>query len=332
MNMVRFLYLSQKDVVDVGLTMKEAILAAEDCLKEHGLKHYENPPKPGVHPRKEAFIHAMPGYLPRKEACGMKWVSGFPKNSAYDLPTIMGLIVLNDVNTGQPTAVLDCAYITALRTAAVSGVSAKHLANKDAKTLGIVGAGIQGRYNLLSLQEVLTKLEVVRVFDTNEKILQQFTSLMSEHVSFKIEACKSCRQVIEGADVVVTATGHLEERIFQSRWVKEGALVLPVHTRGWETATIHNADKFVVDDWQQLSHTLFRADGYYGQLPGSPVELGEIVIGSKPGREGRNERIVNINYGMALHDVYLATLILSKARARGLGQTLTLTEAAIPFA
>jgi len=332
MKQIRFLYLSQKDVVNVGLTMKEAILIVEDCLKEHGLKQYENPPKPGVHPLKEAFIHAMPGYLPRKEACGMKWVSGFPNNFAHDLPTIMGLIVLNDVNTGTPIAVMDCAYITALRTAAVSGLSAKHLANHDAKTLGIVGAGIQGRYNLLSLKEVLRKLEVVRVFDTNEKILQKFTSLMSAHVSFKIEVCDSCRQVIEGADVVVTATGHLEERIFKSSWVKAGALVLPVHTRGWETAAIHNADKFVVDDWQQISHNLFKPDGYYGQFSGSPVELGEIVIGQKPGREDRHERIVNINYGMAIHDVYMATLILTKAKEKGLGQTLALTEEAIPFA
>jgi alanine dehydrogenase len=332
MKQTRFLYLSQEDVVNVGLTMKEAIIIVEDCLKEHGLKQYENPPKPGVHPLKEAFIHAMPGYLPRKEACGMKWVSGFPNNLAYDLPTIMGLIVLNDVNTGQPIAVLDGAYITALRTAAVSGVSAKHLANNDVKTLGIVGAGIQGRYNLLSLKEVLKKLEVVRIFDTNEKILQKFTSLMSAHVSFKIEICESCRQVIEGADVVVTATGHLEERIFQSRWVKEGALVLPVHTRGWEASTIHNADKFVVDDWQQISHNLFKPDGYYGQFSGSHVELSEIVIGKTPGREDRNERIVNINYGMAIHDVYMATLILSKAKEKGLGQTLSLTAGAIPFA
>jgi len=65
MKQTQFLYLSQEDVVNVGLTMKEAILIVEDCLKEHGLKHYENPPKPGVHPLKEAFIHAMPGYLPR---------------------------------------------------------------------------------------------------------------------------------------------------------------------------------------------------------------------------------------------------------------------------
>jgi ornithine cyclodeaminase/alanine dehydrogenase len=332
MKQVRFLYLSQKDVVDSGLTMKEAILIVEDCLKEHGLKQYENPPKPGVHPLKEAFIHAMPGYLPRKDACGMKWVSGFPNNLAHDLPTIMGLIVLNDANTGQPIAVLDCAYITALRTAAVSGVSAKHLANNDAKTLGIIGGGMQGRYNLLSLKEVLKKLEVVRVFDTSDKVLQKFASLMRAHVSFKIEVCESCRQVIEEADVVVTATGYLEERIFQSRWVKEGALVLPVHTRGWEASTIHDADKFVVDDWQQISHALFKSDGYYGQLPGSQIELGEIVIGKKPGRESRKERIVNINYGMAIHDVYMATLILSKAKEKGLGQTLSLTEGAIPFA
>ena len=332
MKQTQFLYLSQEDVVNVGLTMKEAILIVEDCLKEHGLKQYENPPKPGVHPLKEAFIHAMPGYLPRKEACGMKWVSGFPNNPAHDLPTIMGLIILNDVNTGQPVALLDGAYITALRTAAVSGVSARYLANDDAKILGIVGAGVQGRYHLLSLQEVLENLEVVRVFDADPNVLQKFTRLMGSQVSAKIESCESCQQVIEGADVVVTATGWLEERIFQTRWVKAGTLVLPVHTRGWEASIIHEADKFVVDDWQQISHNLFRPDGYYGQYSGSPVELGEILIGKTPGRQDRNQRIVNINYGMAIHDVYMAALILSKAKDKGLGQTLSLAQGAIPLA
>jgi len=252
----------------------------------------------------------------------MKWVSGFPNNPVHDLPTIMGLIVLNDVNTGQPVAVLDGAYITALRTAAVSGVSARYLANDDAKVLGIVGAGIQGRYHLLSLQEVLEKLEVVRVFDADPNVLQKFDRLMGAQVATKIVPCESCQQVIEGADVVVTATGWLEERIFQ----------LPVHTRGWEASIIHEADKFVVDDWQQISHNLFRPDGYYGQYSGSPVELGEILIGKTTGRQDRDQRIVNINYGMAIHDVYMATRILSKAKEKGLGQTLSLAQGAIPLA
>ena len=132
MKTVEFRYLSQKDVMDVGLTMKNAISIVEEVLNEHGLKEFENPPKPGIHTLQGAFIHAMPGFLPRKKAAGMKWVSGYSDNFQYGLPSIMGLVVLNDPNTGQPLAVMDGGYITALRTAAASGVSAKYLAAKDA--------------------------------------------------------------------------------------------------------------------------------------------------------------------------------------------------------
>ncbi len=232
MKQVEFLYLSQKEVVDVGLTMTDAIAIAEEVLAEHGQKEFENPPKPGIHPLKGAFIHAMPGYLPRKEAAGMKWVSGFSDNYSLGLPNIMGLIVLNGVNSGQTLAVMDGGYITALRTAAVSGVAAKYLANPDTKTIGIVGTGVQGRYNLLSLKEVLPGIEAVKVFDTNAEVLKRFMAVMAAQVPFGIEVCKSIQEIIEGSDVIVTATGHLEDRIYKEKWLQEDVLVLPVHTRG----------------------------------------------------------------------------------------------------
>jgi len=86
----------------------------------------------------------------------------------------MGLIVLNDPKTGQPIAVMDGGYITALRTAAASGVSAKYLAAQDAGCIGIVGTGVQGRYNLLSLTEVLPQIAEVKIFDTNPSVIEAF--------------------------------------------------------------------------------------------------------------------------------------------------------------
>ncbi len=331
MEKIEFLYLSQKEVIEVGLTMKDVISIVEDVLKEHGHKQYENPPKPGIHPLKDSFLHAMPGYLPRKKAAGLKWVSGFSNNFNYGLPSIMGLIVLNDVNTGQPLAVMDGGYITAIRTAAVSGVAAKYLARKDTKVLGIVGAGVQGRYHLLSLKEILPEIEVVRVFDTNEKVLQQLISLMSEHVPFNIEACNSIQEVIEGADVIITATGHINERIFKEAWVNQGSLILPVHTRGWEKSTLSKVDKFIVDDWGQFSQVQGGGEGYYAPLPNLYAELGEIVVGKKPGRENSKEHIINFNFGMAIHDISMATQVLARAREKGLGTMLPLIEENIPF-
>jgi ornithine cyclodeaminase/alanine dehydrogenase len=326
MKTVEFLYLSQKDVVDVGLTMKNAISIVEEVLREHGLQEFENPPKPGIHTLKGAFIHAMPGFLPRKHTAGMKWVSGYSNNYQHRLPSIMGLIILNDPHTGQPIAVMDGGYITALRTAAASGVSAKYLAVKDASVLGIVGTGVQGRFHLLSLKEVLPGIKEIKIIDTNESILAEFISQAKEHGNFNIISCASAREVIEGTDVVVTATGHLEERVFKDGWVKKGALVLPVHTRGWEKSMLDKADKFIVDDWQQFNNALGGSDGYYAPLPELYAELGQIVVGQKPGRENSAERIVNLNFGMAIHDVLMASHVLKRAKAKGLGMMLTLLE------
>lgn len=326
MKPVDFLYLSQKDVVAVGLTMKDAISIVEAVLTEHGLQQFENPPKPGIHTLEGTFIHAMPGFLPRKKAAGMKWVSGYSDNFKFSLPSIMGLIILNDPDTGQPIAVMDGGYITALRTAAVSGVSARYLAAEDAGCVGIVGTGVQGRYHMLSLTEVLPRLQEIKIFDTNQSVLAEFLTAAKAHPSLNITACASAREVIENADVIVTATGHLEERVYKEQWVKEGALVLPVHTRGWEQDLLNRVDKLVIDDWEQFNKALGGSDGYYAPLPERYAELGEIVVGQKPGRENSAERIINFNFGMAIHDVYMASEVLKRARTKGIGKMLPLLE------
>lgn len=332
MKKLELLYLSQKEVIDVGLTMKDAISIAESVFYEHGLKEFENPPKPGIHPLGDAFIHAMPGYLPRKNAGGIKWVSGFASNHKHGLPTITGIIVLNDMQTGLPVAVMDGGYITNVRTAAASAVAAKYLANPDARVLGIVGAGIQGRYHLLSLKEVLGNLEVARLFDINPEFSGRMLSLMGEQVPFRLEICNSIQEVFEGADVVLTATGHLDDRIFKEAWIERGALALPIHTRGWEKSALSQTDKFIVDDWQQFDSFVGGKAGYYAPLPEVYAQLGEIVVGNKAGRENPDERIIDFNVGIAIHDVAMASVVLKMAKEKGSGTILPFMEESLPLA
>jgi ornithine cyclodeaminase/alanine dehydrogenase len=154
---------------------------------------------------------------------------------------------------------------------------------------------------------------------------------MNEHLPFRVEAGQSIQDVIEGADVIVTATGHLEERIFKEDWVGNGALVLPVHTRGWEQEILSNAEKFIVDDWQQFSKNLGQQGGYYSPIPDLYSELGEIVIGKKPGRESKSERIINFNFGIVIHDVAVASVVLDRAKEKGLGTKLDLMESELPL-
>jgi ornithine cyclodeaminase/alanine dehydrogenase-like protein (mu-crystallin family) len=243
----------------------------------------------------------------------------------------MGLLALNDVNTGQPVAVMEAGYITALRTAALSGVSARYLAAAGTNRAGIIGAGIQGRYNLLSLKEVLPGLQCVRVYDVDAAAADRLKEVLQGRVPFQIEIRSSVQEVFEEADIVITAIGRPKERIFREQWVKAGALVLPVGPRGWETAAIGKMDKFVVDDWGQFSHLYDGEEGYYAPLPAHYAELGEIVAGKKPGRQSATERIINFNLGMAILDIAVANEILARARRNNLGRVLPLMEGSLPF-
>ncbi len=324
MHQVEFVYLSRQDVIDVGISMPEAINIAEAVLREHGRKRFENPPKPGLHPQPDAFIHAMPGYLPVMKAAGLKWVSGYSGNFKYGLPNIMGLMILNDPATGRPLAVMDCSWITQIRTAAVSAVAAKYLAIKNAQKVGIVGAGIQGRANALALKEVLPQMGLLKVYDINDQASQQFVTDMCKRLPFKVEKTDSAQSVIQGADVIVTATGKLTKPIFKRKWVQKGALILPVHTGGWEKDTPGRVDKFIVDSWDQFSQAQKKAGGYYKSLPGLYAELGEIVAGLKAGRESTEEQIIDHNYGLAIQDVALAKEIYLRAINKGLGTVLPL--------
>jgi len=332
MKTLKLRYLSLADVLEVGLTMADVIQMVEAVLVEHGHNRFENPPKPGVHPLSDAFIHAMPGYLPAKQSCGLKWVSGFSGNDHFGMPAIMGLIVLNDVKTGQPLAIMDGSYITAVRTAAVSAVAARHLARKNVETIGMVGAGIQGRYHLLSFKEVLPDIKRLKIYDHVPAAVDRFKTVLAESLPPTVDVCETMQDVFRGADMVITATGQLDDRIFRLDWLEPGMLALPIHTRGWEQAVIAGADKFVVDDWGQFSTVMGGRDGYYAPLPAAPyAQLGEIVVGRKPGRENDAEKIINFNFGMAIHDIHVATAVLQKAEARSIGQMLPFLDAGMPL-
>lgn len=326
MNTIHFTYLSREDVVDINLTMAETISIIEGSFREHGQQQFENPPKPGIHPRSDAFIHAMPAYLPEKPAAGLKWISSFSHNYRYGVPTVMGLMILNDVTTGQPLAVMDASWLTAMRTAAASAVAVKYLVRKGAEVVGIVGAGAQGFTHGLAMMEVLPGLKSIKMFDVNTEILNRCIAALDKYEGFQVMPVGSAQQAIQHADVVVTATSKLTRPIFKHQWIQPGALILPVHTRGWDRATPGQMDKFIVDFWEQFQKAQETEGGYYKSLPPLYAELGEIVAGKKPGRENDLERIMDHNYGMAIHDVALADAIFSRSKEKRIGTLLPLMD------
>ena len=125
---------------------------------------------------------------------------------------------------------------------------------------------------------------------------------------------------------------ELMSRAPYEKWVAEGALVMPVHHRGWENSTLHKMDKFVTDDWRQLRQAHEEVGGFDGPLPELHTELGEIITGKKSGRENEKERIIDFNYGLAIEDVAMATEIYARAKAKGIGIRLPLMEEELPYA
>ena len=319
-----FLYLSRKDVEAVNLPMRDIIAALEKMFREKGLGKVEMPPKPGIHTRPDAFIHAMPAYIPSLESAGMKWVSGYPANQKKGLPYISGLIVLNDADTGIPTAVMDCTWITAMRTGAATAVAAKYLARKDSDSVGIIACGVQGRSNLEALACVF-KIKKVKAFDIVPAVAEKYAREMSGALGLAVEAVDSPEKAVRNLDIVVTSGPILKhpKPTIKAGWLAKGAFASAVdYDSYWDGAALAEADKLSTDDKAQMAYT--RSVGYFQNTPEPYADLGEIVAGKKPGRQSPDERIIAINLGLALDDMATAPLVFRKAREMGIGVELPL--------
>jgi ornithine cyclodeaminase/alanine dehydrogenase-like protein (mu-crystallin family) len=324
MNHKNLLYLSRADVEEVNLGMKEIIELLERAFREKGHGKVEMPPKPGIHTKPDAFIHAMPAYIPEMNSAGIKWVSGYPENQQLGLPYITGLLVLNDVETGIPYAVMDCAWITAYRTGAASGLAAKYLARPNSETAGILACGVQGRTNLEALA-VLFPLKQVYAYDTVPDVQSKFIEEMKEKFDFDIVGVNEPEKAIVNSDLVITSGPILKtpHATIQEGWLQEGSFASAVDFDSyWSGNALNEADKISTDDHAQFRY--YRESGYFARTPAPYADLGEIVAGIKPGRENDRERNIAINLGLAMDDMAVAPEIYRRAKELGLGTVLPL--------
>jgi len=320
----KVLYLSRKEVEEINLPMSEIIRALEQVFKEKGTEKVEMPPKPGIHTRPDAFIHAMPAYIPSLESAGMKWVSGYPENQKKGLPYISGLLVLNNPETGVPIAIMDCSWITAKRTGAATAVAAKYLARRDSSTVGIVACGVQGRGNLEALS-CLFGIKKVKAYDIYPKIADRFAREMGEKLQLEIEPVRELSEAVKNLDVVVTSGPILKnpEPAIEPAWLSGGSFACPLDFDSyWQGEAFREADKLATDDIAQMGY--YRQEGYFHETPEPYADLGEIAVGKKPGRESDDERTISINLGLALEDMATAILIYREAVDRGIGVELPL--------
>jgi ornithine cyclodeaminase/alanine dehydrogenase-like protein (mu-crystallin family) len=321
------LYLTQQDVLDVGLTTEELIELVRTALTEHGLKKVEMPAKIGIHPLKDTLMHAMPAWVPKVKACGIKWAECFPDNYKYGLPQTSGLMVLNDSDTGWPICILDAIYVTAKRTPAVTALACETLARKDTEVAGIAGAGVQGREHTVMLPKALPNLKQIKIIDRFPEATQKLIAdLQPEVPGVELVAAESVEHLVRESLVVVSATAILAQPEPQVRdeWIEPGAFLAPVDFDSyWEWKTFERSDKFLVDSLAEMEY--FMTVGYLEHgLPPLHGEIGEVVAGVKPGRESDDELIIDMNIGMGVEDMVVGAELFKRAQEKGLGRILPL--------
>jgi ornithine cyclodeaminase/alanine dehydrogenase len=321
----QLLYLSQDDVKAVGLTMAEIIDALDVAFREKGKGLTEMPPKPGIHPGGgDNFIHAMPAYIPAMKAAGVKWVSGFPDNHKVGLPYITGLLILNDPETGLPISVMDCVWITAMRTGAATALSARYLARPESSTVGILGCGVQGQTNVEALK-TLFPLKRVMAYDVNPEAVSEYVEEIGARFDLEVVAVDTPRKAVTGCDIVVTAGPILKtpHATIKTGWMDAGAFASLVDFDAyWHPDAMAESDKFCTDDTQQLLH--YQQNGYFQKIPELHADLGELATNQKPGRETDAERTMTANLGLAIDDMAVAPDIFQKAVDKGIGTWLAL--------
>lgn len=320
------LYLTQKEIIDTGLTTKDILRLTCDALIAHGQKNYEMPAKVGVHPFQEVFFHAMPAYVPAKNVVGMKWIECYPDNpEKYNLPQTTGLLILNDMLTGCPIAVMDAAWITAMRTPAVTVLAAAAL-HPEAETFGMFGCGVQGIEHCRYVVHTLPKLNKIYVYDVKKEAMDDLICRVQPEIEVEIVRGKDVEEVVKNCQVLSSATVILPEplAVVKNEWVSEGQTLLPCDLNTfWDPVTSLRADKYIVDSIDE--HKLFSQMGYFPSgLPNVYCETGEILAGLMPGRERQDELIVCSNIGMAVCDVVVGKEVFHRALDAGKGTKLLL--------
>ena len=289
----------------------------------------ELPPKIGVHPRPEdSFAHAMPAHLRgaaagRDDLVGVKWVAGFVANGLKGLPTINAVVVLNDPETGVPTAILDGGPITAERTAAVSGVALRHYAPAPGSTaeIGLVGAGVQARSHLPVLGHVLPG-STVHIFDRHPDRADALAEAARATAGIADAVVHTdAREAVAVADVVDTVASFTSPDRRQSMtndWLLPGATVVPVDYATYCAAEVaHDAALFLVDQSGQFLAN--RDAGNFDGYPDPTAMLGEAILAGMPRPAGR---VVVTHLGVGLADLVFADAIVRAATGQGRGTTL----------
>ncbi|TFH11549.1 MAG: ornithine cyclodeaminase family protein [Candidatus Thorarchaeota archaeon] len=324
------LILTRKEV-ESCLSMKRTIDAVREAYIAFANGRVQMPPVMHLDVGKyNGEVDIKSGFVEDFNLIGTKIASGYYDNHKLGLPPGMAVIVLLDLKTSMPLAIMDGSYITAYRTGAAGAVAASVLARKDSTKIGIIGAGTQGRMQVLALRE-LFQLEEIRVWDIEERMATKYSTEMAELLGISVKHFTNREEVVRGSDIVVTVTPS-KKALVNKDWIERGMHINAIGADGpgkqeLDPGIMKLADKVVVDSLAQckrigeiqhaLALGLIKEQDVHG-------EIGEILIGKKVGRESDNEITLFDSTGLAAQDIAAAHVVLEAAKEKKLGYSTKL--------
>jgi ornithine cyclodeaminase len=321
--------LTEEDIKAL-LTMDDLIETMEIALADFSARTVTQPVRTVLQiGGRSAFYGLMPAYMPSRPALGTKLVTVFESNTERGLPTHLATIVLLDPETGALLALMDGRYITEARTAAVSAVSVQRLAREDARTLAIIGSGVQARSHLEAIARVRDLVEV-RVWSRKVAHVEKLIAEVGPHSESRFVAADSAKAAVADADIIALVTSATQP-VVQSEWIADGTHVCAVGAcrptqREMDGALVARGDLYVDSREAALVEAgdivLAITDGAISDEH-IKAELGEVVSGKVPGRASADRVTIFKSLGLAVEDVAAAHLVYERARARGIGTELT---------
>lgn len=246
------------------------------------------------------FFNFMPCYIPKLDKVGVKIVSRFPEHT----PSLKAQLMLFEASTGKELALMDATWITAMRTGAVATLAINTLQRSDAEHYSFIGLGNTSAATLLTLlssSDRKLKVKLLKYKNQADLFIERFSKF--DKVTFTVT--DSMEELFSTADVIISGVSFSDELLGQDAWFKEGVLVVPIHTRGFQNCDLF-FDKVFSDDRDHVkSFKYFNRFKYFDELP-------NILNGKSKGRESDKERILSYNIGIALHDIYYASKIYER--------------------
>jgi len=315
------------DEVAALLPMRECVTLMRDALVSLAEGRVHQPLRTIVRPPDAAgLMGLMPSYASGAGAAfGLKAICVFPGNPARGMDSHQGAVLLFGAETGELQAVVNASAVTAIRTAAVSGVATHALAREDACDLAVIGAGVQARSHVEAVSHV-RRVRRCRVASRRAERARELADELKGSYAFPVEAVESVEDALRGADLIVTAT-NAADAVVRREWVSDGAHINAVgsctpHARELDAATGAASSLFV----DSVESTVNEAGDYLCALREGTVgpehiraELGEVLTGSKPGRTSAGEITLFKSLGLAVEDLAAAKFLYDRAKETGAG-------------